>query len=408
MSCCTLLSNHEGKPDLEPRSRTHRRTWDEQLPTRFLQVVTGDSFPSSILWVRLLLLCPGNISAATMAPKRIDVHHHFLPPNYVHALKEAGGDPSGWTIPKWTAKGDVQFNEQEDISFTFLSITAPGSGILGRGDAQAEFCRFANQYAAAMRRDHPGRYGFFASVPSLLDAGAAQREIAYALDELGADGVVLYTRYGPGNRYLGHPDFAGTWDLLDARGAVVFVHPTHPADTALVSAALPQPMIDYPHETTRAAVDLITSGTVRAHPRVKVILSHAGGTLPYLALRPAAMLPFVPAAEARRFSHDTDGSPVPLETAVAGFLADAKSFYFDTALSAEPGQLDLLRRFARPGHVLFGSDYPYAPTPAIKYMNGLLDEYKSRDADFVSEVEHGAALKLFPHLAEVFGAEEQA
>jgi predicted TIM-barrel fold metal-dependent hydrolase len=214
------------------------------------------------------------------------------------------------------------------------------------------------------------------------------------LDNLKADGITLYTRYGTDNHYLGHPDFRAVWDLLDARGAVVFIHPTHPVDTTVVNPSLPQPMIDYPHETTRAAVDLITSGTVRSHPNVKIILSHAGGTLPYLALRPAAMLPHLPGREGGQ----------PSTTVTTNFLEDARSFYFDTALSAAPLTLALLKDFAKPGHVLFGSDYPYAPSPAISQMNKLLDAYEKKDGAFVRSLSVEAAVELFPRLASIVGS----
>lgn len=289
----------------------------------------------------------------------------------------------------------MAFNEQQNTSFTFLSITAPGAGILPLAE-QPAFCRRANVYASEIRRAHPTRYGFFASIPSLRDPAAAQAEIIHALDELKADGIVLYTRYGPGNHYLGHPDFRSTWELLNARGATVFVHPTHPVDTQLINPSLPQPMIDYAHETTRTAVDLIVSGTVRACPHVKTILSHAGGTLPYLALRPAAMLPHLPPSMVPESASNRSAQDVTEQ-----FMQDAKSFYFDTALSASPLTLALLKAFAEPDHVLFGSDFPYAPTPAIVDMNRRLDNYQVQDESFVRSVHHGAALKLFPRLAEL-------
>ncbi|KAI2620444.1 hypothetical protein GGR54DRAFT_630374 [Hypoxylon sp. NC1633] len=338
-----------------------------------------------------------------MTIQRVDVHHHFVPSFYAQALVDGGGDPSGWTIPDWTIEKDLQFDNEESIAFTLLSITAPGAGILPL-EKQAAFCRRANEYAAAIRSAHPARYGFFASIPSLLDCKLAHEEIVYALDELHADGIILYTRYGEDNHYLGHPDFAATWDLLDRRGAVVFVHPTHPVDTTLVHASLPQPLIDYPHETTRTAVDLITSGTVRSHPNVKIILSHAGGTLPYLALRPASMLPYTASSGQVQAQAAKEGNAA--EALVDSFMEDARSFYFDTALSAAPLTLDLLKGFARPGHVLFGSDYPYAPTPAIKHMNRLLDRYqKTGDAAFVQSINAGAALRLFPRLSAIEGSE---
>ncbi|KAI1812309.1 hypothetical protein GGS20DRAFT_31454 [Poronia punctata] len=323
---------------------------------------------------------------------KVDVHHHFVPPFYAQALIDGGGDPSGWTIPDWTLEKDLRFNNEEGIAFTFLSITAPGAGIVPI-EKQAAFCRQANEYTAAICAAQPKRYGFFATIPSLLDPAAAQEEIKYALDTLGADGITLYTRYGTGNHYLGHPHFRSTWELLNERGAVVFVHPTHPVDTTLVNPALPQPMIDYPHETTRTAVDLITSGIVRSFPNLKIILSHAGGTLPYLASRPAAMLPYLPCNLAGREEPDV--------SLISNFEEDAKKFYFDTALSAAPLTLRLLKEFAKPGHVMFGSDYPYAPTPAIKQMNGLLEGYAKQDEEFVKSVYVDAAKKLFPRLAAV-------
>lgn len=302
-------------------------------------------------------------------------------------------------MPFWSPDSDLQFNDEERIVFTFLSITAPGAGILPLGEPQASFCRKANEYAAEICAAHPKRYGFFATVPSLLDEAAAQTEIAYALDNLKADGIVLYTRYGRANHYLGHPDFKATWDLLNARGAVVFVHPTHPADTTLVNLRLPQPVIDYPHETTRTAVDLITSGTIRSCPAVKIILSHAGGTLPYLALRPASMLPYIPPVKPIEGAATADEDLPPATTIMSNFIDDARSFYFDTALSAAPLQLALLKEFAQPGHVLFGSDFPYAPTPSIKYMNSLLDSME--DEDLVRSIGVGAARKLFPRLSGI-------
>lgn len=314
------------------------------------------------------------------------------------ALKTGGGDPSGWVIPDWTLERDLEFNDEENIAFTFLTITAPGPGILPLGEEQVKFCRKANEYAAGICSSHPERYGFFATIPSLLDSASAHAEIRYSFDKLGADGIILYTRYGRGNHYLGHPDFTSTWDLLESYGAVVLVHPTHPVDTSLVNPVLAQPMIDYPHETTRTAVDLITSGTVRSHPHVKIILSHAGGTLPYLALRPATMLPYMPSSgDESTMGNGRAGQ----EASMNSFIEDARSFYFDTALSASPLQLALLKDFAWPGHILFGSDFPYAPTPAIKHMNSLLDEYERKDTDLLQSISIWSALKLFPRLSAV-------
>ena len=263
-------------------------------------------------------------------------------------------------------------------SHAILSVTAPGADILQGPDA-AKLARAINEHGASLARSNP-RIGFFAAMPSLLDTTAALEELRYAFDELGADGVTLFTRYGRDNHYLGHPDFAPIWAELNARAAVVFVHPTSGASVQLVNPTLPLPMLDYPQETTRAAADLIVTGTKRANPRCKIILSHGGGTLPYLVGR-LAMYSIV----------------YPDRGSYAQIVEDAKSFYFDTALSTEKHVLDFLLLWAGPERILFGSDFPYAPTEAIKHFRKQLDEYEMSEEDR-KKVYRDNALALFPRL----------
>jgi len=44
-------------------------------------------------------------------------------------------------------------------------------------------------------------------------------------------------------------------------------------------------------------------------------------------------------------------------------LASFRRFYFDTALSASPASLPSLKAFAQPGHIVFRTDFPFAPAP---------------------------------------------
>ena len=221
-----------------------------------------------------------------------------------------------------------------------------------------------------------------ASLPSLLDKSLALKELTYAFDVLHADGVTLFTRYGSDNHYLGHPDFVDIWEELDKRQAVVFIHPTHPVDTNPILPKLPQSVIEYPFETTKTAVDLILSQSLRKHPNCKIILSHAGGTLPYLVNRPGGGLTYI------------SNGLTPAE-----FVDEARKFYFDTAVSGGEYVLTVLEKFAKPGHILYGSDFPYAHKPSIEFHTSGLDSFQFKNPDLLQEINQKNALGLFPRFA---------
>lgn len=277
-----------------------------------------------------------------------------------------------------------QDGERHGIATSILSITAPGACILEGAEAAA-LARQMNEYAANMRDKKPASYSFFANLPSLLDKELALTEMAYALDVLEADGVCLFTRYGPGHQYLGHADFQYIWAELDRRSAVVFVHPTHSVDTTLVNPLLPQPVLDYAFETTKAATDLIISKTIRNFKNVKIILSHAGGALPFLVARPSSITPYMPTKEVY---------------VTEDMIDDAREFYYDTALSGVENALLVMEKFVKPGHFLFGSDFPYAPPRTIDYHTKCLDTFPFKNKDFLQDTNVSNALALFPRLAK--------
>jgi 6-methylsalicylate decarboxylase len=293
------------------------------------------------------------------------------------ALKKAGGDPSGSWTPQWNLDADNEFSQALDIGVTIFSMTSPGPAIAGEAGS-IPLARAANEYIASVRDKYPSKYGFFAAMPSLTNATAALAEIEYAFDSLGADGVILMTRYGSTNMYLGHPDFEPVWKALDDRHAVVLVHPTHAVDTKLVAANIPQPIVDYPHETTRAAVDLIMSNRLQACKNVKIILAHAGGTLPYLAKRAAVL-------------NDVGLTAKTTEE----ILDDVGSFYFDVALSSSKETTHMLLQYTKPDHILYGSDYPYAPRKTVERFAQELDQ-AGLDPEVAASINRGNALKLFP------------
>jgi predicted TIM-barrel fold metal-dependent hydrolase len=144
-------------------------------------------------------------------------------------------------------------------------------------------------------------------------------------------------------------------------------------------------MFDYPHETGRAAIDLLTSGTLATYP-CQIILSHAGGTLPFLIHRAAVMLPH---------------TPVSTGASTDEILQLAKQcFWYDTALSSSPAPMKALREFAGKGRILFGSDFPNAPREAIRIFTSQfeamaegLDDEEEREGLYWK-----AAVELMPRL----------
>lgn len=299
------------------------------------------------------------------------------------AVEDAGGDPSGWPTPAWSTASAQAIMKKAGISTAILSLTAPGVQIVAVAD-QAKLAREVNEYAAKLRDDAPEKFGFFAALPTLLNTKAAVEEIAYALDVLNADGVTLFTRYGDANYYLGHALFRPIWEELNKRKAVIFIHPTSPVDKNLISPALPQPVLAYPQESTNAAFDLIVSGTKRTFPDCKMILSHGGGTLPFLLPRAASLLPKLPPKFGVTMTKEE-------------IIEDAKSFYFDLAMASSAEILGTLLEHFPNDHLLFGSDTPYAPEQTVFEFNEYLNEY-TLTPELRRMLAFENAGKLFPRL----------
>src|SRR5258708_33724583 len=215
---------------------------------------------------------------------RIDVHEHLVPPFWAKDLEKHGGDPSGWDSPRWSPEDAIRYMDSLEIATGLLSLTAPS--IEGwAGKERADMARRVNDYGADQVERRPDRFGFFATL-ALPDVDAALTEVGRAFDQLKVDGVVLMSNYE--GVYLGHPSFEPLWKELNRRGAAVYIHPTKLQIPLL--QGIPGPITVYPFDLTRTAVDLVAAGHMTCFRSIKVILSHAGGFLPYAAPRFAQLL----------------------------------------------------------------------------------------------------------------------
>ena len=213
---------------------------------------------------------------------RIDVHFHYLSPEYREKMIDAvGGYPDGFAAPQWSVEATLAMMDRMNIATGMLSVSSPG--VHFGNDAKARLlARSVNEFAARTMGDNRGRFGGFASLP-LPDVEGALLEIAYALDTLKLDGVVMLTNFN--GVYLGDKRLDPVFDELNRRGAIVFIHPTSPICWQQSALGYPRPMIEFTFDSTRAVVNLIFSGTTARCPKVRFIVPHAGGTLPFLARR---------------------------------------------------------------------------------------------------------------------------
>jgi predicted TIM-barrel fold metal-dependent hydrolase len=310
-----------------------------------------------------------------MSVRRIDTHQHIVPPAYAAWLERMGQKAGGLPIPDWNAEDAIAFMDRYQVETGILSVSTPGVH-LGDDQEARRMARLLNDYCASVVARNPGRFGFFATL-TLPDVEGSLAELAYAYDVLHADGVALLANVD--GIYLGDPRWDPLFDELERRQAVVFIHPSTLKGAEAIEG-LPPFAADFLLDTTRAAIRLCTPGTMQRCPNVKVILAHAGGFLPYAAAR--IVTTTGPAAQANGIA----------------MLASLKRFYFDTALSASQFALPSLLAFAEPGHVTFGSDWPYAPDRAAGSYVSMFERFEL-DPGARASIDRGAAETLFPRFA---------
>ena len=308
----------------------------------------------------------------------IDVHHHFVPAEYRRALVESGNDrPDGMpAIPAWSEQQAIEFLDEMSIETAFLSISTPG--VLLDGLVAADVARMVNDAAAGLIGAHPGRFGGFASLP-LPDIDASLAEIERALDDLELDGVVLLTHYG--SHYLGDPSMDPVLDELNRRKAVVFVHPTSPCGCEQTSLGLPRPILEFMFDTTRTVMNLIHTGTLDRCPDIQWIIPHAGAALPVLAARMEMVRTLAPGGD---------------RESVATYL---RRFHYDLAGPRTDEGLRALLGIADPERVLYGSDWPFTPAPAVAGMLKALRHNTVLEAGKLDGVYRENALRLLPRVA---------
>ena len=201
------------------------------------------------------------------------------------------------------------------------------------------------------------------------------------MDDAGID--VAITSISTPGVHMGDARFRPLFDELERRKAVVFVHPTASFDASSRGLDLPDTLIDFTADTTRAIAQMHYKNVFARTPNVKYIFSHAGGTTPFLAKRLAIIdeMNAMPGAEERGKAADT-----------------FRRLYRDTALSWSPASMEMPRGVAGMGQVLFGSDYPYLRRDLAVGCRTEVEQSPVLTPEESRAVMAGNALRLFPRL----------
>ena len=246
-----------------------------------------------------------------------DLHHHVF--------------PKGMTPHKWDIETDIKDMDEAGIDQVVLSCPVP----LG-----SDHVRKVNELMAEERDKCPDRYRALASLP-FDDIGKALDEIDYAIEHLKLDGFILSSNND--SVYISDDRLDPVFNELNRRKALVFLHPSPKRakgyDVHLSGAD--DSAYEYTFETTRAMLDYIYKDKYLMNPDIRWVLSHAGGTIPFLSYR---------ASHAYKWHAARQDDQC--------ILKQLKSIYYDLALSNDDLIYRMLKDFCGSDHIVFGSDYP--------------------------------------------------
>ncbi|KAL4076053.1 hypothetical protein J3A83DRAFT_4357175 [Scleroderma citrinum] len=261
----------------------------------------------------------------------IDVHHYIF---LDQRNKEMQNSQVGWTIC---------------LSLVSMDALGTQTAIL-YSPPPTESLVQARQYSLNLSQLcalYPGRFGFFTCLPTSDDIQGVLEEIAFALDELHADGFALLSSYGQGStaRYIVNDHYDPIWKELDRRHAVVLLHGTQtPSSIPCPHAFLGLPISEQVDSQRDLQSSCLPGGDWQKNSNFqtsKIIFAHLGGSTPFLAPRVAVL------------SHHMRCPLSPEE-----ILQDFGTFYYETALSSHEATLAAIEAFVPADHILFGSDFP--------------------------------------------------
>jgi len=303
----------------------------------------------------------------------VDFHNHYYPPEYVEALRSSRSNvrvtydkdgnpcvhyPGDYNILV-PGHRDIDYREQvlkdHGVDTQVVSFTTPGVHVEPPMTSYA-LAREINDAFARVVRDKKGRFTALATLP-LNDPTASVVELERAMKDLGLPGAMVFSNVN--HVALADDVFAPLWKKADELGAVIYIHPTDPLGVEAMLEYWLMPLVGFLMDTTLAASKLVFSGVVERHPRIRWVLTHMGGAIPYLAER--LDRGYRAFADCRQH----------INRPPSEYL---KTFYYDT-VNFNPDAMKLAISFAGADRILAGSDYPHqiGSIPLMIETIGALD-----------------------------------
>ena len=288
----------------------------------------------------------------------IDVHNHFYPPAYIDALRSGAsvvtvkmdrdGNPEihypGDYNVAVAGHRDIAYRqsvlEKEGVDTQVITLTTPGTHV-ETPERAVQYARLVNASFAQIVAERKPRFAALATLP-LNDPVESVIELRRTMEHYGFSGAMLFSNVNGVS--LADKRYWPLYEAANELGAVLHIHPTNPVNVDAMREYWLMPLVGFLFDTTIAASHLVFSGVAERFPRIKWVLSHLGGAIPYLAER--LDRGYAAFSECR-----ANISKPPSE-----YL---KTWYYDT-VNFDKDALELAVKFAGAKHILAGSDYPHA------------------------------------------------
>lgn len=287
----------------------------------------------------------------------IDFHNHFYPAAYLEALRsgmsrvqvtvDAEGNPllhypGDYNI---AVRGhrDIEYRQQvlkeHGVDTQVLSLTTPGTHVEEPATA-VKLARIVNDSFADIVVRYRGRFLAVGTLP-LSDPRRSAEELDRVCRKLRFPGAMVFSNIN--GVALSDERFWPVWEVANELSAVIHIHPTSPVGVEAMKDYWLMPLVGFPLDTTLAAASLVFSGVARRFPRIKWVLGHLGGAIPYLVER------------LDRGFHAFKECRVNIDRPPSDYL---REFYYDS-VNFDVRALRLAIEFAGADHILAGSDYPH-------------------------------------------------